>query len=120
MTELLARPVQDPAPDQDADEVAPPTDWHAQIDQVVQSLAEAAASAGKNGLDSKPEVLQMPEKRDTGPKRGDVHALQGGGMRVFMNDDGLFCDFRQPLLMNQFEPWAQKVPPSCGKRRSAT
>jgi hypothetical protein len=118
VTEPLELPVPQPAPDRVADAV-PPTDWHRQMEQVVRSLSEADAAAGKNRLDSEPEVLQMPEKRDSGPKRGDVHALQGGGMRVFMNDEGLFCDFRQPLLMNQFETWAQKVPPSCGKRRAA-
>jgi hypothetical protein len=64
----------------------PPVDWEAEARRAGQRMAQAAeAPVPESRLDSRPKVLELPQRGSASPRAGDVVHLEGGVMNTWLN-----------------------------------
>jgi hypothetical protein len=91
----------------------PGVDWQHEAQTVARSLAEPPVETLRS-LDSRPNVLTLPERRGDVPKKGDMTPMRPDGSIGLWTTDEIYCEWREPL-MNHFETWARSIPPHCYK-----
>lgn len=107
----LATPVEVPrmqdAPAADRG-IAPAPDWYAGAPGAAARLVEKEAAIEDNRLDSKPEVMQIPDRE---PPQERVVQLENGDVQFRSGD--LVCTYSSPPLALQRMEWMRHVPASC-------
>jgi hypothetical protein len=93
----------------------PGADWQREAQAVARLRAEPPVETLRS-LDSRPDVLTLPENRGYVPKKGDMTPMRPDGSIGLWTTDEIYCEWREPL-MNHFEPWARSIPPHCYKRK---
>ncbi len=91
--------------------ITPATDWYARAPEAAARLVERQAAAENNPLDSKPDVMELPER----PSEEDrVTRLDNGDVQFRSGD--IVCTYTRPPMGLQSNEWARHLPAQCGYR----